>query len=190
MGKVWFTSDLHFAHANIMEPCQRPWTNTDKMDEALIERFNACVSEDDSVYILGDFAWKTPRKYLRRLNGKLFLIRGNHDFRWKRAQFSLPGKVVWVKDSALIHIEEETTDYIMGNRLVDQWVYLSHYPHRVWPNKGRGTWHLYGHVHGSLDRVYYDVSMDVGVDAHNYMPVSVNTIHNHMLKAKGRYGFK
>lgn len=77
---TFFTSDTHFGHANIIRFCNRPFRNVEEMNEALIENWNLVVSEDDTVFHLGDFAfggsnvWKS---IIPRLNGHINLIIGN-----------------------------------------------------------------------------------------------------------------
>lgn len=53
---IWVTADLHFGHANIMKYCNRPFDSTENMDKTILDNINHCVSEDDELYILGDFA--------------------------------------------------------------------------------------------------------------------------------------
>lgn len=54
MTKIFFSSDLHFGHQNIIKYCSRPWKTAAEMDEALIANWNNTVTEGDIVYILGD----------------------------------------------------------------------------------------------------------------------------------------
>ena len=82
--KVFFTSDTHFGHKNIIKYCNRPFSDIDEMNKVLINNWNKVVSEGDIVFHLGDFAfggfplWESIRS---RLNGSIYLIRGNHDFK-------------------------------------------------------------------------------------------------------------
>lgn len=55
---IWFTSDTHFGHANVLKFSERPWDDIDDMNYALIENINACVEPSDELYILGDFSFK------------------------------------------------------------------------------------------------------------------------------------
>lgn len=78
---IFFTSDLHFGHKNIIKFCNRPWETTEEMDEALIANWNSVVGEKDIVFDLGDFAFATNGRWkelIQRLNGKHYLILGNH----------------------------------------------------------------------------------------------------------------
>ena len=61
--KIWFTSDLHFGHQNIIKFCNRPWETVEEMDKALIENWNSVVGENDIVFDLGDFAFATNRRW-------------------------------------------------------------------------------------------------------------------------------
>ena len=81
---IWFTSDTHFGHARILEYCKdtRPFDSVSAMDEALIATWNKQVRPDDTVYHLGDFAFKDAEhtlRLLKRLHGRIHLIYGNHD---------------------------------------------------------------------------------------------------------------
>jgi calcineurin-like phosphoesterase family protein len=74
---IFFTSDTHFGHQNIIDFCDRPWRTADEMNEALIERWNRLVGPNDTIYHLGDFAMKIRddeiRAIVRRLNGHKIL---------------------------------------------------------------------------------------------------------------------
>lgn len=82
--KTFFIADLHLGHANCIQFDHRPWETVEEMDMGLIRRWNRKVRPEDHVYVLGDFAYKnrTPVKdYTDQLNGRIHLIRGNHDKR-------------------------------------------------------------------------------------------------------------
>jgi len=90
MPNIFFTADMHISHANIIRHCNRPWVSIEEHDETLINNWNSVVSKKDMVYLLGDFAMipkqtdgtprmKLYRKLRLRLNGKIFLVIGNHD---------------------------------------------------------------------------------------------------------------
>ena len=176
-SNVFFTSDLHFGHRNILEFCKRPFNSVEEMDEALIENWNSVVKPNDLVFNLGDFAF-APRwrwyKILGRLNGVHTLILGNHDItRW-------PGDNVM----ELFHRVEQQMILKIGER----YVYLNHYPFLCYGGSYRSpeqaVWNLHGHVHSSPnpterrgkdeERLSYrfPYQYDVGVDNNNYTPVS------------------
>ena len=81
--KTFFTSDLHFGHENVIEFDGRPWNTVEEMNEGLIKRWNNKVERGDIVYVLGDLIWKTMTNdaayLIKRLNGQIILIKGNHD---------------------------------------------------------------------------------------------------------------
>lgn len=88
---IWFTSDTHFGHANVLKFSERPWDNIDDMNYALIENINACVKPSDELYILGDFSFKLTvqqayelRKLIRCK--KIHLVHGNHDKDWRQPE--------------------------------------------------------------------------------------------------------
>src|SRR5262249_3551662 len=81
---IFFTADTHFGHKLMLAdgPCARPWTTVEEMNEGLIENWNRRVGPRDRVYHLGDVSFMNSGKtieVLRRLNGFIHLVRGNHD---------------------------------------------------------------------------------------------------------------
>ena len=76
---IYLTSDTHFGHANIIGYCDRPYKDTYLMNKALTENWNSVVTPEDTVYHMGDFAFGGIKKYIPHLNGKIILVRGNHD---------------------------------------------------------------------------------------------------------------
>ena len=79
---IYFTADTHFFHSNIIRMGNRPFQSMEEMNQALIQNWNAKVSDNDDIYILGDLTLKGPsltNELLRQLRGRKYLIRGNHD---------------------------------------------------------------------------------------------------------------
>jgi calcineurin-like phosphoesterase family protein len=158
---IFFTSDSHFGHANIIKFCKRPYKWVDEMNEDLIERHNRVVTDSDIVYYLGDFSFKSdPSEYLCRLNGREHhLIIGNHDKR-KQCERIFTS----VQDVKLLNIKEYPQ------------IWLSHYAHQAWPASHFGSLHLFGHSHGTLPVFPKEKRMDVGVDSLGYYPISLERV--------------
>jgi calcineurin-like phosphoesterase family protein len=163
---VWFTSDTHFGHANIVKYSNRPFASVLEMDEALIANWNARVRPNDEVWHLGDFTFKAEAEatlYLNRLNGLKHLIWGNHDSERVRSL------ALWASSQPYAELS------MNGKRIV-----LLHYGLRVWNRSHHGALHFYGHSHGSLpgDRQ----SCDVGVDnpVCRYAPWRLEEIERHL----------
>lgn len=81
MSKLWFVSDQHFGHANIIKYAKRPFKSVDEMNSVMVARHNERVSDSDKVYFLGDVAFneKVFTTIIPALKGKKRLILGNHD---------------------------------------------------------------------------------------------------------------
>ncbi len=157
MPNTWFTADFHLGHANIIHYCGRPFPTVEEMDQAILERLNASVKANDILYFLGDFCIGNQARileYRRRIRcKKIFAVPGNHD---KQAR-KLKEEFSWLDNLAEVSIN--------GQPIV-----LCHYALRVWNRSNRGSWHLYGHSHGRLPDVLRSLSMDVGVDTHDFRP--------------------
>jgi calcineurin-like phosphoesterase family protein len=169
MSKIYFTSDHHFGHKNIIKFSKRPFKDVEEMDEFMIQKWNEKVNPEDKVYHLGDVGLNAPgklRKILDRLNGKIYLINGNHE---KSAQ-ACEDRFEWIKDYYELVIKDE--EFKKGQQLI----VLSHYAMRVWNASHWGTYHLYGHSHGSLRDDPTMRSFDVGVDCHDFSPLSYEEV--------------
>lgn len=168
-SRVYFTSDTHFNHTNIISYCQRPFKNVDEMNERIIANWNEVVGENDIIFHLGDFCLGGAAEWTRlleRLNGKIYLIMGNHDRKNIRQVFMDRFEHVAMQ----MHIE-------VGK----QRIYLNHYPFLCFEGGYKDVWQLFGHVHtrktntgidaGRL-KYLYPTQYDVGVDNNNFAPVS------------------
>lgn len=165
-----YISDMHLGHSNVIGFDRRPFADRDEMDDCLIERWNARVSEDDHVYILGDFTYRSGRPaswYLERLKGHKHLVIGNHD------------RNTLKDENACRHFESiEIMQLVLdeGKQIV-----LCHYPIAEWYNSRHGSYHIYGHIHNSKDATYeYMRTLDHAYNAaaciNNYTPASFDEI--------------
>ena len=172
-NKVYFTSDTHFYHTNIIGFCKRPFKNVEDMNEMLITNWNRVVSQDDIVFHLGDFCLGGSREWtsiLDRLNGKIYLILGNHDMKNIRQGYINRFELVAMQ----MYIEVDK-----------QKIYLNHCPLLCYGGSYDGTWQLFGHVHTSKNNTGKDASRlnmlfptqyDVGVDNNDFTPVAYEQI--------------
>jgi len=181
----FFTADQHFGHSNIIKFCNRPFKNVDEMDRVLIDNWNSKITNKDEVYVVGDFALTDPKRVneiIRELKGNIYFIDGSHD-RWihERAFRNFADvEGVEGKDRRVMIGKNKLVDVKVNlpvtNERKDIW--LCHYSMRSWPKSHYGTWHLYGHHHGRL--APHGKSFDVGVDCHDFYPLSLNEIAEKM----------
>lgn len=171
--KVFFTSDMHFGHEGIIKFANRPYSNIEEMDNALINNWNNIVPADGLTFVLGDIGFCSKSKIVnifKQLNGTKILIRGNHDSNYK--------------DDILESIFEEIHD-ILYVRVLDnvssKYVYmvLCHYPMLDWQGSFKGAWQIFGHLHtrelvefDTLKTKLFASQYDVGVDNNNFKPIS------------------
>lgn len=144
------------------------------MDQALIDNWNSVVDKDAIVFHLGDFAFATNRRWreiVEALNGKIYLIMGNHD------EGRYPG------DKTM-----EIFEGVYGQLQItieNKKVYLNHYPFLCYGGTYRGdinsVWQLFGHLHlmpngTSKDteraNLCFPYQYEVGVDLNDYKPIS------------------
>jgi calcineurin-like phosphoesterase family protein len=133
-----YIADWHYGHANVLAFDNRPFSNVQEMNEALVTLWNETVTPQDDVYVLGDMFWCKSSEaipVLEKLNGRKFLVKGNHDR-------SNDGKFIrqFAKVSEYMEVEDE------GRHVV-----LCHYPIPCFKNHMYGWIHLYGHVHNSFE---------------------------------------
>jgi calcineurin-like phosphoesterase family protein len=176
---IWFTSDTHFGHKNIIKYSNRPFANADEMDSILIQRWNEKVAPNDEVYHLGDVALCSVsrlRNILSQLNGKIYLVAGNHE----TTALACSERFEWIKDYFELTINDEQSG--KNENKGENLIILLHYAMRVWNGSHFGSFHLYGHSHGSLEDDINSRSFDVGVDCHNFYPISYQEVKEIMAK--------
>lgn len=151
---IWFTSDTHFEHANIIQHCNRPFKNVQQMNKLLIKQYNSVVEQEDTVYFLGDLTIK-PRSYksalrdiVQNMKGTKHLILGNHDyfepFDYVEIGFNSVHTKLEIFSMILVH--DPATAYTTDKTV------------------------LHGHVHNMWKKK--NNAINVGVDVWDYKPVS------------------
>ena len=189
-SKIFFTSDSHFFHENIMKFCHRPFKTIEEQDQTLIENWNKVVPQDGLVFHLGDFAWggyQAWKKIIEQLNGEIILIKGNHDMKngpQSKEQY----------DSLFKFHAQQMRIEIEGRKL-----YLNHFPFLcyggTYRDKNGLEFQPFGHCHISninsrntgkdftrcIDMLF-PTQYDVGVDFNNFTPISWYELNDKILK--------
>jgi len=156
---IYFTSDTHFGHTNIIKYCDRPFANVDEMNRVMTERWNSVVKPEDTVFHLGDVAMGPKHlipSYMAGLNGKVILIAGNHD---RVTEF--------LKLSIEVHEEYRMP---IGN---DSYIYMHHEPYYMAEPDPMMLFFLCGHIHQQYRRRTYGNGqkiINVGVDVWDFTP--------------------
>jgi calcineurin-like phosphoesterase family protein len=172
---IFFTADCHFGHRNILKYSNRPFADIQEHDEQLISRWNEKVSPRDIVYMLGDLAFHTPEtayEIFKRLNGKKCWVLGGHD-NPQLVRHCMP-LFEWVRELTEITVQDRDAPRGL------QRIVLCHYAMRTWNRAHYGAWQLYGHSHGHMPDDPMLLAIDVGVDCHNYAPISYTDVKNIM----------
>jgi len=154
------------------------------MNNEMIHRWNEVVGKKDEIYILGDFMYrgkaKDANEILSRLNGRKYLIRGNHEKYLDEKDFNYEA-FEWVKDYYVLNTE--------GLKII-----LFHYPIFSWAASHHGSIHLYGHIHnsgiqypdyGEKLKLLGPRAINVGVDVNNFYPVSIKEIKERVHSKEG-----
>lgn len=192
--RIFFTSDPHYGHDNVIRFCNRPYEDSKIMNQALIDNWNSVVTNNDIVFVLGDFCWFTDRHGIKRvgtkLNGKtIYFVQGNHD---KTRGFELllgtdPDKYKLLSDIAHVYVQDDWRHYPKAHFELC----LCHYPLLTWSHRQGKCIQLFGHIHSagqvglahSEEQEKFDLHLplwayqyDVGVDANDYRPVELSSI--------------
>lgn len=129
---TWVISDTHFWHDNIIKYCDRPYANSEEMNEDLIAKWNASVKQDDIVWHLGDFCFGSKDKIkgiVPRLNGRINLVLGNHDHH----------KIGFYYECGFNRVYDHPV-------VISNFFILSHEPMQ-WVKDGDVYANIFGHVH-------------------------------------------
>jgi calcineurin-like phosphoesterase family protein len=160
--RIFFTSDNHYFHDNIIKYCGRPFTQSQDMNAEMARRWNSSVEPDDIGVFVGDISaglrkrTAELREIIQNLNGKKILIRGNHDHQ--------PNE--WYLESGFLGVYDHLN---LGG------VLLCHYPVRAFAERGVDPTRLgdYAHViHGHVHALgpNYDGHFNVAADRNDFMP--------------------
>ena len=183
LSKIFFISDLHFGHENVIRFDNRPFASVEEMDTELVRRWNAKVGKGDLVYVLGDLIWKSrnsdAHELIKSLNGQIILIKGNHDrfLHNAKAKNALAG--VKDYDDICVTLEDGTV-----RRCI-----LSHYFMPLYTGHSHQALHLHGHSHfteeAAMERRiakllneagFANQIFNVGCMYWNYAPVTLDEI--------------
>ena len=171
---IYITSDLHFCHDQVFCFGPRGCDSVNDMNNRIVKRWNALITDEDDVYILGDLMLNDTidgMDYLEMLNGRLHIVFGNHDTPARQELYTKARNVVEICGYATV-IKYKKYNF-----------YLSHYPTLTSnhdtdkPLKARVI-NLCGHAH--TDDPFAD--MDKGLiyhcemDAHHCEPILIDDI--------------
>ncbi len=168
---IFYIADMHFGHRNAISFDNRPFQDVEEMDRILIENWNSRVREEDEVYIIGDFCYRSgrsPQWYLKQLKGRKHLIRGNHD--------------QVILDSEAARACFESIDPLLFIQDNDKKIVLCHFPIAEWNGYFRGVWHIYGHIHSGVrsDTLAFmqtrERALNAGCMVNGYMPVTFSEL--------------
>jgi len=176
MKNIYFTSDHHFGHKNILKyQPNRNFTSVEEMDQAFVNNWNQVVQNGDDVYHLGDFAFLPLDRFqqlCQSLHGNIHVILGNHD------QVIIDNHLELLTSKTLTSIQQYLELKIKGYPKI----VMFHYAMRTWHHRSKGTVHIYGHSHGKVPP--YGKSVDIGVDCQeitkDYSPIHINELTDYM----------
>ncbi len=167
MHQVFFTSDHHFGHANIIAFESRPFADADAMTDAMVAKWNAVVGPEDKVFHLGDFSFLNQEKtssIVSRLNGYKLLVLGNHDRGRSRTW--------WLKAGF-----DEVSEYPI---IYKEFFFLSHEP--LYMNNHMPYVNVHGHIHGQ--KYEGKQHFNVCVEHWDYAPVSFDFIRDSVVASE------
>jgi len=166
MSNLFFTADTHFNHYNILRYCARPFETIEEHDQTLIDNINQLVKPNDILWHLGDFCFgrkheffETAKKYRSQIKCRnINLVWGNHDNKGIAPLFSSCYDMFELKHEK-------------------QLIVMCHYCMLTFRNSCHLTSvHLWGHSHNTLEPPANTLSMDVGVDGHDFKPWSFEEV--------------
>jgi len=191
-SRLHFVSDTHFGHDKEFLYRKRGYESIKEHDADLIERWNEEVRPEDSVIHCGDFvvgAGRDSEQYCRdilsSLNGKIYLLWGNHNAGLKqifrkaiKTNYGEADIEVYpISDPALPNVVFVGTNMLIKVKclnLINQlqnsthFVFCSHYAHRIWIDMNQGVMHVCGHSHGSdpesSENHLVNKRLDVGIE--------------------------
>jgi len=198
---IFFWSDLHIGHANVLKFDNRPFKDLDHMHEVLINNYNSTV-KDGVCYFLGDIGLGKSdivQKVISRMIGVKICILGNHDkgveAMYKAgfdavlygATMQIAGERVTLSHCPLLGVYREQCEGMNGTKTGENWHGESREKTKIYTIKDEGQYHLHGHIHspnGGKSQKISGRQYDVGVAANGYKPISISVIESWIAKTK------
>lgn len=188
---IYFTSDWHVGHANVLVYDQRPFRDLPHMHRVLINNYNATVRPEDLCFFLGDMGLGKGdllQSVISELQGTKVLILGNHDkgatamhrigfdIVLNAATLEIAGQLVTMTHCPLRGVWREDTTDMRGAAEGDMW----HGEHKQqrFSTENTGQFHLHGHTHKGPEERTLGRQWDVGVRANDYRPISISAIES------------
>lgn len=191
---IYFSSDQHYWHNNVIRYCARPHKSVEDMNEDMVLKWNQTVLPEDTVYVLGDFslAFRAVETFPQRLMGTKYLVPGNHDFchSYHKKSRSPENREKWLqkyRDHGFMVLPEQTTLDLPGIGVVN----MCHHPYATeyelkngdkyekWRPNDDGKILLCGHVHETWKTRRSPkgtLMINVGVDVHGFYPLSLDKL--------------
>lgn len=157
--RVFLCSDLHLGHKNILQYDNRSFDTIDLHDETILENWNSLISENDTVYFLGDWCFSLEKGiwFAEKCKGKVFFLKGNHDRLLKNKRLS--GRFEWIKDYHELLFQDTV-------------ICLFHYELATWNQCHRGAIHFFGHSHQPYQGEHR--KLNVGINLWNFSPIRLD----------------
>jgi len=179
---VFFSSDIHLSHRNILTYSNRPFSSIEEMDKAIYTNFHSVIKEGDTLWLLGDISFDKDvtknfiESFLRR-NIEVNIVKGNHD-KFTKAEFHALG----------CRVVENLCEVKWNKRKIT----LCHYLMGTYNHSHKNSWHLYGHTHIGMfvePRLKQGKKLNVNVEFHNYFPWSYDEVEQYMNKAGDNWDY-
>jgi calcineurin-like phosphoesterase family protein len=159
--QIFVTSNQQFGRPGAIKKYDRPFSSLEEMDKTLIENWNLTVSENDVVYVLGNFGWDptTVEKCINSLNGHIYFIEGEFD-------------KATVDVSMLPNAENKIEEIGQIDFIGEFDTCLTYWPLSIWP----GKYLLTGHPSNRIKTNPSKKIINVSCDKWSYKPVNIKSI--------------
>lgn len=166
LSNTFFIADTHFGHDKIIRFENRPFKDAAEMNSVIIENWNKTVKQNDTVFVLGDFAVADEnmiKEWVSGLNGYKILVLGNHDRNYSYS---------WWRESGF----DEVSAYPI---IYNEWYILSHEP--LYINSNMPYANIFGHVHSNPSYLKFSSqSFCVSAERINYTPLGFHEMLGEM----------
>ena len=178
MSNIFFTSDLHVGHTNIIRYANRPFNSVYEMDEVLISNLFKTLKSGDTLYYLGDLSFSKEEdvkiiNMLEKQNIKTFFIMGNHDKAMRSVE---------VQETLEVCKNFKGMWDLLDESFENQQATMCHYPMLTFKASHFNAWQLYGHHHSDISSIATGKKLNVCTDLHNFKPWSFEEIKEYMAK--------
>ena len=163
--KIFVTSNQQFGRNGAIDTYKRPFSTVNEMNSILIEKWNSAVSDEDMVYVLGNFAWdpESAEIAIKSLHGNIIFLNGEYDN-------AIEEILEIIGDDSFSFLYNSIEELPESNAVLSYWPLLD------WPEKNKGSYSIVGHPNKKYQTDHKTNVINCACDFWDFKPIEISKV--------------